>query len=95
MLRRLAALLMLATVLLVGGCGEDGTKADAPEPKSNVDGTRTQVIRMPDGFRNVVFSCFGTVGIYVTSRGIYEAGSTNITALPSSVAVLPNDPHCK
>lgn len=87
MIIAVAALLAL-TLTTAGSC--DPTKSDAPEPTGpNVlDGTHTQVIRMPDGFRNVVFSCYGTDGVFVTSRG----DSTN--PLTSSVYVVPNDPHC-
>lgn len=86
-----AAAVGAALVLAVGGCdGWGDTKSDAPEPTGPnvVDGTNTKVIRMPDGFRNVVFSCFGTDGVFVTSRG------DNVNPLTSSVDVVPNDPHC-
>lgn len=78
-----------ALCLLVAGCG---VKADAPEPTSDniVNGTRTQVIRMPDGFRNIAFTCYGTTGVYVTSRGIAETDPQ-----PSGIAVLPADPRCR
>lgn len=91
------ALAALAATAALGGCGLfDEKKTDAPEPTPDniINGTNTQVIRMPDGFRNVVFTCYGTVGIYVTSRGAWQNGNADLTTLPSSIAVLPNDPHC-
>lgn len=92
---KLAAVLCGAALALTACPGE--VKEDAPEPSASniVDGSRTQVIRMPDGFRNVVFTCYGTVGVYVTSRGVFESGNADLTTLPSSIAVLPDDPHCK
>lgn len=68
------------------------TKADAPEPSPSniINGTRTQVIKMPDGFRNIAFTCYGSVGVYVTSRGVAETDPQ-----PSGVTVLDNDPHCR
>lgn len=85
----------LALLAATAGCVTD-TKKDAPEPTpaSIVDGTHTQVIRTPDGFRNIAFTCYGTVGIYVTSRGYYESGSADFTSLPSDVAAVASDPHC-
>lgn len=88
----------MALALLAGAsaCVSDTKKADAPEPTpaNIIDGTHTQVIRMPDGFRNVAFTCYGATGLYVTSRGYYESGSSDFTSLPSSIATVPNDPHC-
>lgn len=88
---RLAALAAAVTLALTACNLGGGTKSSAPEPTPGhvIDGTGTTVIRMPDGFRNVVFTCFGPNGVYVTSRG----GDTD-TTLPSSVFVLANDPHC-
>lgn len=83
-------LLLIPTILLaLTGCEQ--THTDAPEPTSSsvVDGTNTQVIRMSNGFRNVEFTCYGTNGVYVTSRG----SDTDVTT-SSSVFVLPNDIHC-
>jgi hypothetical protein len=84
----------LAWILV--GCGAS-TKTDAPEPTPDniVNGTNTQVIRMPDGFRNIAFTCYGSNGVYVTSRGTYQTGAENATPLASSVFVLADDPHCK
>lgn len=74
----------------------DDKKSDAPEPATGniVDGTHTQILRMPDGFRNVAFTCYGTVGVYVTSRGPWQNGTADLPPLPSSIALMPNDPHC-
>lgn len=88
---KLAAGAVLGMLALLGTTASScDTKADAPEPTSSniVNGTNTQVIRFPDGFRNVAFTCYGTNGVYVTSRG----DSSN--PLTSSVFVLANDPHC-
>lgn len=79
------------------GCSASQESAPEPTPSNIIDGTNTMVIRMPDGFRNVVFTCYGSTGIYVTSRGAYKTGSNSEysgTALPSSITVLNNDPHC-
>jgi len=80
--------LAVGVILALGlaGCGGP-THANAPEPTASqvIDGKNNTVIREPDGFRNVSFLCFGTIGVYVTSRG---DGSN------SSIAVLNNDPHC-
>lgn len=67
------------------------TKTDAPEPTPGniIDGKNTQVIRMPNGFRNIAFTCYGNVGVYVTSRGVAETDPQ-----PSGVTVLAADPHC-
>jgi hypothetical protein len=92
--RRVVAL--VALVALLAGC-DSASKADAPEPAPAdiVNGTHTQVIKMPDGFRNLAFTCYGTTGIYVTSRGwIQDSASKELTPLPSSIAVLANDPKC-
>lgn len=95
--RRMYGFLALAaTVLVLGGCG-GAVKESAPEPIPDniVNGTHTQVIRMPDGFRNVAFTCYGSNGVYVTSRGVFKNGNSDATTLPSSIAVVENDPMCK
>lgn len=85
----------VATVLVLTACsGETKTDAPEPTPENIVNGTNTQVIRMPDGFRNVAFTCYGTTGIYVTSRGWLQSQSTDVVSLPSSITVLDKDPHC-
>lgn len=74
----------------LGSCS--ATKQDGPEPASGqiIDGTHTQVLRMPNGFRNVVFTCNGTTGLYVTSRGNVQSDPQ-----PSGIAVLAGDPKCR
>jgi len=86
---------VVVSVFLVAGCGSE-SKKDAPEPtpENIVNGTHTQVIRMPDGFRNIAFTCYGTTGIYVTSRGWLQSQSTDVVSLPSDVAIQSNDPKC-
>ena len=85
----------VALVIVLSGCSPD-SKGDAPEPTpdSIVNGTSTQVIRMPDGFRNVAVTCYGTNGVYVTSRGTFQTGSKDFVPLASGLFVVPNDPHC-
>lgn len=84
-----------AALLLLTGCG--ATKSDAPEPTPDniLNGTRTQVLRMPDGFRNVAVTCDGTTAIYVTSRGWSQESTGDVVSLPSSVAVVPNAKRCQ
>lgn len=85
----------IAASFLVSGCGSD-TKKDAPEPSPDniIDGTNTQVIKMPDGFRNIAFTCYGPNGIYATSRGANQNGNKDFIPLASTVAVVVNDSHC-
>lgn len=87
-MKKFLAMLSL-TVLLLSGCS--ATHNDAPEPSSSniINGSHTQVIQMPNGFRNVAFTCYGNVGVYVTSRGC-----DTCTIVGSDIAVLANDPHC-
>jgi hypothetical protein len=87
--------IVIVGLLLLTGC-EGATKADAPEPVTGsiVDGTNTHVIRMPNGYRNVVVTCYGSNGVYVTSRGAWQNGNKDATTLPSSIAVIANDPMC-
>ncbi len=71
---------------------------DAPEPTPDniINGTNTQVIQMPEGFRNIAFTCHGTTGLYVTSRGWVQGSvDKNIVPLPSSITSEPNHPLCK
>jgi len=91
--RRRLATLGAILALIVGGfgltAGSCGSHQDAPTPDKDhiFNGTNAVVIQSADGFRNVYFSCFNTTGIYVTSAGGDDS-------LPSSVAVLANDPAC-
>lgn len=85
----------IVTIGALAACGSDAhTSAPDVEPSANKPGTNGAIIQMPDGFRNVAFTCFGKEGVYVTSRGAYKNGSSDFTPLPSSVFVVPNDPHC-
>lgn len=91
-----AALVVCVGASLTGCPGPTQTDAPEPSPSDIVNGTNTHVIRMPDGFRNIAFTCYGPNGIYVTSRGWVESSaSKDFTPLPSSVAVIVNDPQCK
>lgn len=90
------ALLVLASIASVAtGCSA-ATQKSSPDPKESniVNGRNTQTIQMPEGYRNITFTCYGPNGIYVTSRGSWKNSTTNIAALPSDIAVVPNDPQC-
>jgi len=99
---QLAALVVVgcAGLLLLVSCGLGGeAKSDAPDVDCSQPGNctplrNTKILKEPEGFRNISFGCFGTNGVYVTSRGIYEAGGQNAVPLPSSVTVVPGDPQC-
>lgn len=94
--RRLAVVATGLTVVLALTAESCDSQQDAPEPtpENIINGTNTQVIQMPDGFRNVAFTCYGTSGVYVTSRGAYQHGGDGAVPLASSLFVVPNDPHC-
>lgn len=77
----------LAAVLALTGCGTHSNAAD-PTSDNTKSGSNQRVIKEPYGFRNVAFSCLGPNGVYVTSAGSADK-------LPSSVAVVVNDPNCK
>lgn len=83
---------LIASVVCAGalatGCSLDHTDAPDPAPGSVHPGFNQEVIQEPDGFRNVAFSCHGSVGVYVTSRG------QTSDIITSGVAVLANDPNC-
>lgn len=86
--------LAVTAALALTGCGLGGeSQKSAPDPVG-ITPAVSRVIQMPDGFRNVAWSCNGKVGIYVTSRGVYKVGSADYTALPSSIAVVNPDPNC-
>jgi hypothetical protein len=80
-----AAVIIVTTT--ISACGSTHNNAPDPVPSNIINGTNQQVIQEPDGYRNVSFSCFGSNGVYVTSR-------SNVDSLPSSLFVLANDPHC-
>lgn len=74
---------------LLVGCSAAHTDAPDPAPANINAGTHQKVIQEPDGFRNVAFSCNGTTGIYVTSRGV----SSDV--ITSGISTVANDPACK
>ena len=80
-----AALIGAATT--ISACSATHQSAPGPTPTSIGNGNNAAVIQEPNGFRNVAFSCFGSNGVYVTSAAADDS-------LPSSVFVVPNDPHC-
>lgn len=83
----LAFAAVFAGLAMLAGCGGTHESAPDPAPSVNQPGNGQRVFQNPHGFRNVAFSCNGTVGMYVTSAG---SGDT----LPSGVAVLAADPNC-
>jgi len=85
------ALTAMAAIALTG-CGRQSQKS-APDPVG-IKPAVSRVFQMPEGFRNVAWSCNGKVGIYVTSRGVFNVGSSDYTALPSGIAVINPDPNC-
>ena len=86
----------LSAVVVMSGCSSVQQSAPEPTPDDIINGTNTQVIQMPEGFRNVAFTCHGTTGVYVTSRG-WIKGSTdaNLTPLPSDISVVPDHEMCR
>lgn len=98
-MKRSISLIAIA-VLAIGGasaCGNKSQKnAPEPTPANIINGIRTQVIQMPDGFRNIAFTCYMGNGIYVTSRGWVAASATaDVVPLPSGISVVAGDPACK
>lgn len=94
----MAGLIGAGLLLTLSASSCDGSKSDAPfkcNPSTCINGTRTTVVKMPDGFRNVAFTCNGVNGIYVTSRGWNQDGAADYPSLPSAIAVVPNDPNCR
>lgn len=88
-------LFLAGLTIAVAGCTSSShTNADTPDPAGNLTLTNARIITEPGGFRNVSFGCWGTKGVYVTSRGQFD--SSNGTAPASSaVQVVLNDPDCK
>jgi hypothetical protein len=87
---------VFAAIGMLGfGLASCGAHQSAPEPSPSdiMDGAHTQVIRMPDGFRNVAVTCDGTTAVYVSSRGVGTAGDG--TQVSSGLAIEPNSPRCK
>jgi hypothetical protein len=86
----------IATLVMAAvACSNTGQKSAPELTEDNLtSGTNTKAIQMPEGFRNVAFTCHGTVGVYVTSRGIFKTGSADAPSLPSGIAVLADDPNC-
>ncbi len=83
------ALTAVTLGLTLAGCAASHQDAPDPTAANTHAGTHSAVIQEPDGFRNVSFSCNGTTGVYVTSRGV----SSDV--ITSGIAVLANDPACK
>jgi hypothetical protein len=84
-----AVVAIAASFVLLVGCSAAHTDAPDPAPANINAGTHQKIIQEPDGFRNVAFSCNGTTGIYVTSRGV----SSDI--ITSGISTVANDPACK
>ena len=83
------ALALVTSMVLLSGCGAAHQSAPDVAPSDAHPGTHSAAIQMPDGFRNVAFSCHGTVGVYVTSYGLNDSSGR-----VSGIAVLANDPNC-
>ena len=80
---------MAGVLALAAACSSAHQDAPDPTAANTHPGTNERVIQEPDGFRNVVFSCNGTTGVYVTSRGV----SSDV--ITSGIAVEANDPACR
>jgi hypothetical protein len=80
---------VFALGLGVAGCGASTKDAPMPSDGKIQPGVNTRIIQAPDGFRNIMVTCSGTTGIYVTSKGRDDA-----SGVPSALAVLANDPTC-
>jgi len=74
----------------VASCGASTQDAPMPSNAKIQPGTNTRVIQAPDGFRNIMVTCSGTTGVYVTSKGREDTNGVG-----SAIAVLANDPSCK
>lgn len=84
----------IALTIGLAGCGSNSNQQSLPDPVTNNYLTHQIVFTEPDGFRNVSFGCNGVDGIYVTSRGAYKNSGSEVASLPSSVAVVMEDPNC-
>jgi hypothetical protein len=93
-MKRAALAAITVAGLALAGCSNTNQQS-LPDPVTNHYLTRQIVFTEPDGFRNVAFGCNGTAGVYVTSRGAYKTSGQDVAALPSSIAVLADDPNCK
>ena len=80
--------LVLAATLALTGCNPD-SHTSTSDPNQGGPGSHGRFIQEPVGYRNVSFSCNGTVGVYVTSRSVDGTGHD------SAIAVLADDPNCK
>jgi len=94
-----AILGLFATVGVMAACGNSNQQSAATVkcevPDNCINLRNAKIIQEPDGFRNVSFGCWDTSGVYVTSRGVYQVGGENAPALPSTVVIVVDDPHCK
>lgn len=80
----------VAALALLMGCAATHESAEEVDCTTQCfDGTNTRVIRNPAGFRNVLMTCDGTTGLYVTSRG-----NDLSTPVASDLVVIINDPRC-
>lgn len=96
-MRRKLVALSAAAVMALAGCSaakKDAEFSCKDSPTACAPGRNMKVILMPDGFRNVAFTCNGKVGVYVTSRGWKQNGTGDLPSLPSGIAVVENDPNC-
>jgi hypothetical protein len=86
----LAGVAVIALAMAVGlaGCNWS-SHTSSGDPNQGGPGSHGRFIQEPVGYRNVSFSCNGTVGVYVTSRSVDGTGHD------SAIAVLADDPNCK
>jgi hypothetical protein len=85
---RIAATISAGIIIAVLAGADSCDHTSSSDPHQSVPGKNQVVFQNPNGFRNVVFSCNGSTGMYVTSAGVSDT-------LPSGIAVLANDPACK
>jgi hypothetical protein len=81
--------LVVAALLSLASCGASTKDAPMPSDGAIQPGVNTRIIQAPDGFRNIMVTCSGTTGVYVTSKG-----RDDTSGVPSAIAVLANDPTC-